>query len=93
MEEAANFLEGLEDKSREKVLFNMWKTKASNDKELFKKLAGETWEFRTLYRKTYILFLAFGISLIEGTLLLFQHMDLLRKPGKCPNQKLKEQND
>jgi len=38
LEDAAKFLEEQETKTREKVLFNMWKARNSNDKELFKKL-------------------------------------------------------
>jgi len=89
MREATNFLEGLEDKTREKVLFNMWKARASNDKELFKKLNGETWEFRTLYRKTYIRFLAFwDKSYSRDTIVITTH-GFIKKTGKVPKSEIK----
>jgi len=57
--EAKTFLDSLDEKSRDKVIYNIWKSRSVNDKELFKKLQDEIWEFRTLYSKTYFRLLAF----------------------------------
>jgi phage-related protein len=46
---AVKFLETLEDKAKEKVLYNIRKAQYVNDKELFKKINEHIWEFRTLY--------------------------------------------
>ena len=46
--EAREFLMLLNEKSRDKVIFNIDKAKVKTDNELFKKLKGEIWEFRTL---------------------------------------------
>ena len=46
--EAREFLLKLDLKSRDKIIFNIDKAKVNTDKELFKKLKGEIWEFRTL---------------------------------------------
>ena len=51
LEEAKQFLDSLDAKSREKVLYNIWKSRSKNDPELFKKLDNEIWEFRTKYEK------------------------------------------
>ena len=59
LEPAKEFLDGLESKSRKKVLFNIWKSKEINDPELFKKLTEEIWEFRTKYLNQQIRLLAF----------------------------------
>ena len=59
LEQVIDFLDSLESKSREKVLYNIWKSRSVNDNELFKKLEGEIWEFRTLYNKQYIRLFAF----------------------------------
>jgi hypothetical protein len=48
LEPVLDFLESLDPKSREKILYNIWKSRSVNDNELFKKLDGEIWEFRTL---------------------------------------------
>ena len=42
--EAREFLLELDEKSRDKIIFNIDKSKIKNDKELFKKLKGEIWE-------------------------------------------------
>jgi hypothetical protein len=51
LEEAKEFLDNLEEKSREKIYYNIWKATQINDNELLKKLKDEIWEFRTLYKK------------------------------------------
>ncbi len=56
---AKEFLDGLDAKTREKILFNIWKSKYSTDPKLFKKLNNEIWEFRTLFRGRQFRFLAF----------------------------------
>lgn len=59
LEEAKGFLDGLDEKSRAKVIYNIWKARGTNDKELFKKLQDEIWEFRTKFNKTYYRLFAF----------------------------------
>ena len=40
LEEAVEFLESLDEKARDKVIYNIQKARFSNDKELFKKTTG-----------------------------------------------------
>ncbi len=55
--EAIEFLEMLDDKTREKIYYNIKKAQFVNDHEIFKKLNDFIWEFRTLYSgKAYRLF-------------------------------------
>ena len=42
--EARDFLLELDEKSRDKIIFNIDKSKVKNDNELFKKLKGEIWD-------------------------------------------------
>lgn len=53
-EEAADFLDSLSDKARNKVYFNIDKATFINDPEIFKKLEDDIWEFRTLYQQQAI---------------------------------------
>ena len=46
---AIEFLENLDDKTREKIYYNIKKSQFVNDDELFKKLNDFIWEFRTFY--------------------------------------------
>jgi Phage derived protein Gp49-like (DUF891) len=59
MEWAKEFLDNLEHKIRRKVLYNDWKSREINNPELFKKLDGAIWEFRTNYLSKQIRLLAF----------------------------------
>jgi ABC-type molybdenum transport system ATPase subunit/photorepair protein PhrA len=49
LDEAFEFLSGLERKQYEKILYNIRKSQVELDSELFKKLSDDIWEFRTLY--------------------------------------------
>lgn len=50
MDEAIKFLESLDMKVRNKIVYNIEKAMLIIDKELFKKLGNsDIWEFRTLY--------------------------------------------
>ena len=88
MEEASRFLDELDEKSREKILFNIWKARAINDPELFKKLKNEIWEFRTLYRKAYFRLFAFWDKTdTQDTVVISTH-GLIKKTGKTPNSEI-----
>lgn len=41
-------------KAREKIYYNIRRSQVIKDAELFKKLTGNIWEFRTLYNQTFI---------------------------------------
>ncbi len=59
MEAALVFLESLSDKVRNKIAYNISKSRYFMDKELFKKLNDEIWEFRTKYQGITYRLLAF----------------------------------
>lgn len=59
LEEAIEFLDGLNDKDRSKVIFNIDKSRFVNDPKLFKKLTEEIWEFRTRFGGNHYSLLAF----------------------------------
>ena len=55
--EAVDFLDSLDEKSRDKVLYNLKKAQFVVDNELLKKLNETIWEFRTIYKgNSYRLF-------------------------------------
>ena len=51
LEEVDEFLNGLNEKTRDKIIYNLRKAQVVNDNELFKKLNDNVWEFRTLHNK------------------------------------------
>ena len=86
--EAVAFLEILEEKARDKIIYNITKASYSNDKELFKKLTEEIWEFRTLFKKThYRLFAFWDKSNNTDTVIISTH-GLIKKTGKTPQSDL-----
>jgi phage-related protein len=90
LSEARDFLLQLDEKSRDKIIFNIDKSKIKNDNELFKKLKGEIWEFRTLYNITHIRIFAFwDKSLPTETIVLATH-GIIKKTTKTPEKEIEK---
>ena len=88
MIEAREFLTGLETKVRDKIIFNIDRAKMHNDRELFKKLTEEIWEFRTLFNKThYRLFAFWDKTSKQNTLVIATH-GIIKKTDKTPDKEL-----
>ncbi|MHA8088290.1 type II toxin-antitoxin system RelE/ParE family toxin [Aquirufa sp. Wall-65K1] len=88
LEEAAEFLESLDEKVRDKIIYNITKARSSSDKELFKKLTDEIWEFRTLYNKTYYRLFAFWDKSEKNNTVVVSTHGLIKKTGKTPQSDL-----
>jgi phage-related protein len=84
LEEAKGFLDLLDEKTRDKVFYNIWKARSTNDKELFKKLQDEIWEFRTKYNKNYYRLLAFWDKTDKEDTIVITTNGLLKKTDKIP---------
>ncbi|MDP3665165.1 MAG: type II toxin-antitoxin system RelE/ParE family toxin [Sediminibacterium sp.] len=52
-------MDSLDQKSQQKIYYNIKKAQLTNDPELFKKLNDNIWEFRTFYNKTHFRIFAF----------------------------------
>ena len=90
MDEAKEFLDGLDEKSRDKIVYNVWKSRSTNNNELFKKLQDEIWEFRTLYNKSYYRLFAFwDKSEKEDTIVISTH-GVIKKTGKMPKSEIEK---
>ena len=88
MEEARKFLSGLDEKSRDKIIYNIDLARIRNDNELFKKLKGEVWEFRTLYNKTYYRLFAFWDKTHKTQTLVISTHGIIKKTGKTPESEI-----
>ena len=84
LEEAHEFLENLDEKAREKIYYNIKKAQVTNDKELFKKLNSEIWEFRTLFNKTHYRLFAFWDRTDKTDTVVISTHGLIKKTGKTP---------
>lgn len=86
--EAIEFLETLDEKTREKIYYNIKKSQFVNDNELFKKLNEFIWEFRTLYNsKAYRLFSFWDKIEGKNTLVVATH-GILKKTQKTPTKEI-----
>ena len=88
LEEAEQFLETLEDKSREKVIYNIWKSRNVNDPELLKKLEDDIWEFRTKYDgKQFRIFAFWDKTQKIDTIVAATH-GIIKKTDKTPKKEI-----
>ena len=87
-EEADNFLNLLPSKVKEKIIYNIAKSKFVIDPELFKKLDNtDIWEFRTLYNKTQYRLLAFWDKVDEIDILVIATHGFIKKTQKNTSQR------
>ena len=88
LEEAKAFLDGLDEKARDKILYNIWKARSSNDKVLFKKLQDEIWEFRTMCNKTYYRLFAFWDKISKNETVVISTHGLIKKTGRLSGSEI-----
>ncbi len=87
MPEADEFLASLNDKARNKIIYNVRKSTYVIDNELFKKLEGsDIWEFRTLYGGVCYRLLAFWDK-DANSLVLATH-GFEKKTDKTPKKEI-----
>ena len=84
LEDAKVFLDNLDEKTREKIIYNIRKAQVTNDKNLFKKLTDEIWEFRTLFNKTYYRLFAFWDKTSNTATVVISTHGLIKKTDKIP---------
>jgi len=87
---AIEFLEALDEKTREKIYYNIRKSQCVQDSELFSKLNDLIWEFRTLFNsKSYRLF-AFWDNTEEQMVLVVATHGILKKTQKTPPKEIEK---
>jgi phage-related protein len=90
LEEAFEFLKGLDKKHYEKILYNIRKSQIANDLELFKKLSHEIWEFRTLYQANQYRLLAFWDKSASTETLVISTHGFIKKRSKVPENEIEK---
>ncbi len=88
--EARTFLLDLDERSRDKIIFNIDKAKIKTDRELFKKPEGEIWEFRTLFNKTCFRVFAFWDKDDKQETLVLATHGIIKKTGKVPETEIEK---
>ena len=92
LEDAKKFLDKLDKKSRDKVMYNIWKSREINDPQLFKKLSGEIWEFRTKFSTKQIRLLAFWDRNDKHDTLVIATNGFIKKSKKTPKKEIEIAN-
>ena len=90
LDEAFEFLSGLERKHYEKILYNIRKSQVELDPELFKKLSDDIWEFRTLYQGLQYRLLAFWDKTSTINTLVVSTHGFVKKRSKVPDKESKK---
>lgn len=88
LEEVDKFLNGLNEKARTKIIYNLRKAQIVNDKELFKKLNDNVWEFRTLHNRTYYRLFAFWDKTDKTETLVISTHGIEKQTGKTPPKEI-----
>ncbi len=86
--EVWDLLDTIDEKSKDKIFYNIDKSKYVNDPELFKKLDDLIWEFRTKYRKTYYRLLAFWDKTDKTETLVVATHGIIKKTDKIPKAEI-----
>ncbi len=89
LESAKRFLDSLDNKTREKVLINIIKSRKSVNPSIFKKVSGEIWEFRTRYNGKQYRLLAFWDKDKIRSVLVFATHGFVKKTSKIPRREIK----
>jgi len=88
LKEVFDFLDQIDEKARDKIIFNIDKSKVKTDNKLFKKLNPDIWEFRTLFnKKQYRLFAFWDKSNKKGTVVIATH-GIINKTQKTPKKEI-----
>ncbi|REG79614.1 type II toxin-antitoxin system RelE/ParE family toxin [Algoriphagus antarcticus] len=90
LEEVNQFLNGLNEKARDKIIYNLTKSQIVNDNELFKKLNDNVWEFRTLHNKTKYRLLAFWDKTHKTETLVVSTHGIEKKTAKTPKKEIEK---
>jgi len=88
LDQAIDFIESLDTKSRKKIIYNIDKAKYVNNPKLFKKLNDNIWEFRTKFSGLqYRLFAFWDKSDNKETLVISTH-GIVKKVSKVPKAEI-----
>ncbi len=88
LKQAIDFVEQLDIKTRIKIYYNIDKAKLLNDPNLFKKLEGEIWEFRTKYKGIQYRLFAFWDKTGKTETLVISTHGIIKKVSKVPKTEI-----
>ena len=84
LEQAIDFMEKLDLKTKKKIYYNIDKAKLGLDPKLFKKLTDDIWEFRTKYSGLQYRLFAFWDKTDKTETLVISTHGIVKKVDKVP---------
>ena len=90
LEEVSKFLDELDEKSRDKIYYNIWKARSKTDPELFKKLEDEIWEFRTKFNSLQFRLFAFWDKTDKIETVVISTHGIIKKTQKTPKKEIEK---
>ena len=84
LEEAEEFISGLDPKTIKKILYNIDHAEQTNNPKIFKKLQNDIWEFRTKFAGLQIRLLAFWDKTDNKNTLVIVTRGFIKKVDKVP---------
>ena len=88
--EVLDLFDTLDDKVKEKIIYNIDKSKYFNDPKLFKKLYDDIWEFRTKYRRLQFRLLSFWDKTDNVETLVIVTHGIIKKTDKVPRSEIEK---
>ena len=88
MQEAFEFLKGLDEKTNSNIVYNIDKARYLNDPKLFKKLRDDIWEFRTAYGGLQYRLLAFWDKSTPTQTLVIATHGIVKKTSQVPENEI-----
>jgi phage-related protein len=90
LEDALDFIDSLDLKTRKKIYYNLDKARQENDPKLFKKLTDDIWEFRTKYNGLQYRFFAFWDKTNNSETLVISTHGIVKKMDKVPKNDIEK---
>jgi len=90
LDDAIEFIGKLDTKTRNKIFYNIDKSKVNNDPKLFKKLKNEIWEFRTKYSGIQYRLFAFWDKTDKSEALVISTHGIIKKVSKVPKSEIEK---
>ncbi len=88
--DATNFLRRIDENIRRKIVENIHKASLCLDPKLLKKLTGNIWEFRTLYKGKQYRMLAFWDKRDSKDTLIIATHGFIKKESKIPQKEIEK---
>ena len=88
LEEVWELFDTLDEKTKNKIIYNIDKSKYVNDPGLFKKLKDEIWEFRTIFNRMKYRILAFWDKTDKTETFVIATHGIIKKTDKMPSAEI-----